>query len=514
MAKIKGIPIIFTSNSTEMSDFNEDPFIAFTGGFPKYVTMWYGHPPVEHNENGAKFAPYGMRKIQAILLDNGFKQEDIITTHPKYLNRFIGPDTKIVAISTMDPLALAYVDLTYSAFIGMGEPTNALEFRRLLLKQKSFKKFNPKVVIGGAGAWQIANKKAMNYLGVDHVILGESETTVVDVFSKLMQNKKIPPIIQSKSPPEESIIPIRQPVIHGGVEISRGCGRNCQFCSPTMRKRRDIPIDNILNEVETNVRGGSRMITLITEDLLLYGCKNLQFIPNEDAVCKLCKGVASFKSIKYIQPVHISLAAVCAAPNLIPKLTDIFWDHSIDQIRGRYHIHGRQIMSAETGIESGSPRIIEKYMKGKPLPFSPKEWPQVVVQSMGILNDNDWLPLASFLLEMPGETEDDTLKTIELVDELRHYNVFLMPVLFVPLGDCILRNERKADWNAISDASKDLFIQCWQNNAETYKDDYLKGIRRYIVSFMVGGLYYGYYFWKNARKDYSRLLKNIAGISA
>ena len=170
-------------------------------------------------------------------------------------------------------------------------------------------------------------------------------------------------------------------------------------------------------------------------------------------------------------------------------------------------------MSAETGIESGSPRIIEKYMKGKPLPFTPKEWPEIVIQSMGILNDNDWLPLASFLLDMPGETEDDTLKTIELVDELRHYNVFLIPVLFVPLGECILRNERKADWNAISDASKELFIRCWQNNAETYREDYLKGFRRYIVSFMVGGLYYGYYIWKNARKEYSRFLKNIAGIS-
>lgn len=512
MGKKKGYPIVFTSSDTEMSDFKDDPFVAFTGGFPRYVTMWYPHPPVEHDENGAKFAPYGMRKIQAILLKHGFYEEDMVVSHPKYLNQYVGSDTKILAVSAMDPLALAYVDLTYSSFIGMGEPTNALKFRKMLLKQKCLKKSKPKVIVGGAGAWQIANKKAMEYLGVDHVLLGEGELVVADTFFKLMNRDFLPPIVKSHSPTKESIIPIKHPVIHGGVELSRGCGRNCQFCSPTNRKRRDIPLDQILKEVKVNVNGGCKMITLITEDLLLYGCKSPKFIPNEEAVCKLAEGIAKFESVRYIQPVHISLAAACAAPNLIPKLTEIFWDHSINQIKGRYHIHGRQIMSAETGIESGSPRIIEKYMKGKPLPYSPKEWSEIVIQAHGILNDNDWLPLSSFLLDMPGETEDDTMKTIELVDDLKSYNVFLMPVLFVPLGDCILRNSRKANWDAISDASKELFLKCWENNAYTYKDDYLKGYRKYIIRLIAGSLYFLYYFWKNEKKLYSRLLKKISGL--
>ena len=113
---------------------------------------------------------------------------------------------------------------------------------------------------------------------------------------------------------------------------------------------------------------------------------------------------------------------------------------------------------------------------------------------------------------MPGETEDDTMKTIELVDDLKAYNVFLMPVLFVPLGDCILRNERKANWSAISDASKELFLRCWENNVHTYKDDYLKGFRRYIVSLFTGSLYFTYYLWKDEKKLYGRLLKKISGI--
>lgn len=514
MKKKEGYSIVFTSSSTEMNDFKEDPFIAFTAGFPKFYSMWNGFPRINFDERGAKYAPYGMRKIQATLMENGFSEDDMITTHPKYLKRFVGPNTKIIAISAMDPLALAYVDLTYSAFLGMGEPNNAIEFRKMLLKQKCLKKYHPTIVLGGAGAWQIANKRAMDYLGVDHVILGECEEIIIDVFSKLIQNEQIPPIIQSNSLNEESIVPIKHPVIHGCVEISRGCGRNCQFCSPTMRKRRDIPLKQILKEVDVNIKGGNRMITLITEDLLLYKCKSKRFIPNEKAVCELCESIAAKKRIQFIQPTHISLAAVCAAPNLIPKLTEIFWDHSINEIKGRYRIHGKQIMSAETGIETGSPRILAKYMRGKCMPFTPKEWPEIVIQALGILNDNDWLPLASFLLDVPGETEDDTLKTIELIDDLKSYDLFLMPILFVPLRDSVLKNERKADWNAISNASREVFMRCWENNSETYKEDYLVGFKKQFLRFLAGSLYLSYYRWKNSKIDYKRIICKVAGLNA
>jgi radical SAM superfamily enzyme YgiQ (UPF0313 family) len=455
-----------------------------------------------------------LRKIQAVLLKNGFTENDIAVAHPKYLKQFIGPNTKILAISTMDPLALAYVDLTYSSFIGMGEPTNAIEFRNLLLKNKISKKYNPKIVVGGAGAWQIANKKAMNYLGIDHIILGEAELIAAEIFKKILRNQYVPPIIKSnKSPKIEEIIPVKHPVIHGGVEISRGCGRNCQFCTPTMRVRREIPLENIIQEVEINLQHGNRMITVISEDLLLYGCNNPKFIPNVEAVCELCEKIVSYDIIEFIQPVHISLAAVCAAKDLIPRLSEIFWNKEIDQIKGRYHIHDRQIMSAETGIETGSPRIMKKYMRGKCLPFKPKEWPDVVTQAVGILNDNDWIPLASFLLDMPGETENDTMLTIELVDDLKSYDIFLMPVLFVPLGDCVLKNARKADWSKVSDASYELFCRCWEYNAETYKLDYLNSaVNKSLLSLIGGLLYLSYYKWRETKKYARRLIMKISGL--
>ncbi len=123
----------------------------------------------------------------------------------------------------------------------------------------------------------------------------------------------------------------------------------------------------------------------------------------------------------YIIPAHISLAAVNAAPHLIPRLSEIF-DSIAPNLpkdvarRGLINLISRRFYGAETGIESGSPRIIQNYMPGKVLPFAPEEWPEIVMQACGILNDSNWLPLASMMVGVPGETDKDTLKSIELVD--------------------------------------------------------------------------------------------------
>ena len=73
--------IVLTAPATEMSDFSQNPFIAFTTSFPARMVpsrrlkhkIWY--PPVKRNPDGtAKFAPNGLRKIEAMLLENRFSE--------------------------------------------------------------------------------------------------------------------------------------------------------------------------------------------------------------------------------------------------------------------------------------------------------------------------------------------------------------------------------------------------------------------------------------------------------
>jgi len=65
----QGTKIVLTASATEMSDFLNNPFVAFAGGFAKGpVPLWFLrkalYPPSEHYPDGrANYAHYGLRKV-------------------------------------------------------------------------------------------------------------------------------------------------------------------------------------------------------------------------------------------------------------------------------------------------------------------------------------------------------------------------------------------------------------------------------------------------------------------
>jgi len=73
-------------------------------------------------------------------------------------------------------------------------------------------------------------------------------------------------------------------------------------------------------------------------------------------------------------------------------------------------------------------------MPGKVAPFKASQWPELVVQAAGLMNDNHVYPACTFIVGLPQETEDDVLKTIELIDNLWDFKAILVPMFFVPLG--------------------------------------------------------------------------------
>ncbi|MDH5634344.1 MAG: hypothetical protein OEY30_00810, partial [Candidatus Bathyarchaeota archaeon] len=80
-----GVRIVLTASMIEMSDFNLNPFMAFSGGFPlvipKYILRKKLYPNSHYNEDGtAKFAPYGLRKIETLLIKE-FGEENVVTVH-------------------------------------------------------------------------------------------------------------------------------------------------------------------------------------------------------------------------------------------------------------------------------------------------------------------------------------------------------------------------------------------------------------------------------------------------
>lgn len=484
-----------TASTIEMSDFNLNPFIAFTGGFPSKIfpqrllrKYWYPITPSE-DDGRARFAPYGLRKTEA-LLEEEFGEENVVTCIPQNLNRFVGPDTKVIGVSTMDPLGIGFVSRTYTSLVGIGgEPIAAAEFRSLM-KHPVFKKKTRgyKVVVGGSGAWQIVRGGMQDKFKIDTVVIGEADTAAKKIFRKVMEGETLPRVIRTKKPKLEEVPTITKAALFGVTEITRGCGKGCEFCSPTMRTFYSFPLEKIKKEAELNIRAGSRMVVLQTDDIFLYKHRG-RFVPNREAIVELVNTIGKIEGVEYLQPAHAALPPVVYDQKMIEEMAPVLVE------KGRWRCNGRKVASVEVGIETGSVRLIEKHMRGKALPLEPKDWPEIVTQSVGILNDNDICPLATLVVGLPEEREEDTIATIELVDDLWGSEIFYVPLFFTSEEECLLSSARQADLRHLTEQHWEFFAVCWRHNINIWGPDFNRKV--WLASSL---LYPLYYRWKHGSK--------------
>ncbi len=504
----EGVKIVLTSPASEISRYSGDPFAAFISVFPEKVIPrpvlrpeWF--KPEDDGGGSAKFVPYGLRKIESLLLRE-FPREDIVCCHPNNLHRFIGPKTKIVGISSMDPMGLAYVSITYSSMIAVpGDTFDAVKFKELM-NNKAMRKYDPFIVLGGPGAWQVRHAEKTEEFGIDLIMHGEAESNVVEVFKRILAGERVPKEITGSRVPLDKIPTIVNPASYGVVEITRGCGRGCQFCSPTNRRRHSLPLEHIMKEVDANIKGDNNSIFVASEDVFLYECGQ-RFEPNADALERLFKSIAKHPGVDFIHLSHIAIAPVVHDPKMIERISPILMEKTryTPKFRPNYT---KSFVTALFGIESGSVRIMKKYMRGKIWPFDIEKYHEVVVQGTGILNDNGWRPMATLMTGWPDETTEDTIQTIELLDKLKGHEMFFVPLLFIPLEDSRMRNEKIIPLDKLTDEQWDVFATSWKFNIDMWDPK-----RQPFFTFAALFAYFAYFRWKHGRKVWKPIAK-IAGI--
>jgi len=450
-----GFPIVLTADRTLMSEYSGGIFLGFSacvprGLVPDWVYFSLLCPSVEVNDDGSvKYAPCGTRKIEAALLDNGFERGDVIVAHPEHLEKVIGPKTKVVGITENDPLGIGPATSTFTQIFG-GEAYMAIKFRELL-NHPYIRKYRPKIIVGGPGAWQLEDEDIRRELGIDCVVIGEGEKVVPTLFKKAMNDEPLPSVVYGEVVEVDEIPIIKNPTVDGIVEIARGCGRGCAFCIPTLRRYRCLPIEHILKEVEINVKAG-RMPLLHAEDVLRYKAKG--FEPDKDEVINLFRSVMKFPGVNSVAVSHFSLSSIVSAPDLLEEISIIA---GIGEDGGWSGV--------QTGIETGSPNLIKRHMIGKCKPFSPEAWPQVVVEAFEIMSENSWVPCATIIMGLPGETERDVELTIDLIEDLRRFKSLIVPLLLVSEGGFKNRAE-SFTLNRMTPTHFDLFLKCWEHNIE------------------------------------------------
>jgi len=258
----------------------------------------------------------------------------------------------------------------------------------------------------------------------------------------------VPEVVRGEVVPTEEIPVIGGPTVDGIVEIARGCGRGCDFCVPTLQLYRSLPIDHILREVEVNLRAG-RQPTLHAEDVLRYKAKGLEI--NREAVVGLFKAVKNHPGVKGVGISHFALSSVASAPDLIGEISGVLGASDDEEIGG------------QTGIETGSPRLIEKHMMGKCKPFKPEDWQDIVVGAFEVLSENHWVPCSTLILGLPGETEKDVELTIELVEKLERFKSLIVPLFFVAMGG-LWGKATSFTRKEMTPMHSELIMKCWEHN--------------------------------------------------
>jgi len=466
----RGRLIVLAAASSESSEYLRSPWrqmllATLPSKYAKYLGVNWS-TDVEVREDGqAKYVPNGLRVIEALLADR-FGEHNIAVCYADQLERFVGEDTRAVGIHAHNPLGITFATDVYAGFYGADcEPINAAEFRRLICHPVLRRHKNHlKVIVGGPGAWQIEHKGLQQEWGIDCIVHGEAEEVAVDLFESAVRGEALPPRVECKSPRPESIPRIRHRATFGVVEITRGCGRGCQFCSVALRGGKSIPIEDVVANVRAQVAEGADTITLTTEDLFLYE-QGKKFRTNVAALKRLFRSVAEVPGVRYLALTHGTITPVVVNPEVVEELTPWAVGMSPFQHEKSTHPEHRYAMMF-VGLETGSVRLFKKYMPGKAYPFRPEQWPDVILKGYEIMNRHNWFPMATFIIGLPGETDEDTKQSLELLYALKDFKGVIIPTLFVPLKDTRLERHEGARVARLTDLQWEFFFTCWRYNVD------------------------------------------------
>ncbi|PYR27433.1 MAG: hypothetical protein DMF92_16305 [Acidobacteria bacterium] len=429
---------------------------------------------VEYNDDGtARYMPAGVRVLEASLLRR-FPPADVVCCYPADLDKFIGPDTRVVGVSTHNPLGVTFAAGVYTSIFGSSKhPINSHYAREMFasIKASPFRE-RFRVIVGGSGGWQISQTNSYEELGVDCVVEGRSESEeTLDLFEKALRGEVLPRQIDVAHPKSrDAILFPDKRTTFGVVEMTTGCGRRCQFCVPDLNPQIDLPKDKIMGAVRANVRDGNKQISLATEDMFIWGQVHTDtpfYFPNREALIDLYADIVNTSGVEQHVLSHATIAPSVVDPVLIKELSARLLNKSPIHLPMLSTHPQHKALVPLIGLETGSVRIAKQIMPSKGVPFPIEEWPSVVVRGLEVLNENNWFPAMTLIVGNPGETDEDCKATLDLVCEVERRGLFafFIPSIFTPLHDTRMESLRGVDETTeLTPLQWQLIMKCWKMN--------------------------------------------------
>lgn len=506
---------VLIADSTLISHYRHFPLLTFLPCAPSelvpgYVYNFLKGKPDDPMPNGeAKLAPYSIRKLEAALIKQGVKKEDIAVPHEDHIQDFIKEDTEVIGVSTMDPLGFGPLTMSYNVLFGAAHtPWVKVEWERLIKKVNLLRRGKKaKLIVGGPGVWEFTiDPDALQRYNIDYAVQGECDDIAAQVFSQLssgsidtsmfsqgyisydMQfhrvynehnrflSRKLG--LAKGAPTLEELPTITRPAMMGLVETMRGCGIGCDFCEVTLRPLRYYSPERIGEEIKVNMQAGIKNAWLQTDEIFAYKHLNAKFEPNQEALAELFKYIMSIPGVKSTNPTHGRISIPAAYPELISKLSEIAKASPSNWI------------GVQVGVETGSDRLAQKHMPNKTLPLKvgpDGSWSDIVWRGTNVLNKNYWRPAFTVQVGQAVETPEDNWDTVALVNRMsestvegtqRPFEFTATPMQNVPLG---LIKSKAFTAIKLDEAQMAVYYACYRHLAKMAMRDARKDSKGNVI---------------------------------
>jgi radical SAM superfamily enzyme YgiQ (UPF0313 family) len=416
------------------------------------VPMWamggFMMPRAAHPGGRCEVAPLGLRRVEASLLRAGMPVADIALVDDLHLHEVVGPDTKVIAVSSGEPMGLGMSSSTMATIAG-GSIWPHVLFDDLMGRIAKLRKLAPgaKLLVGGPGAWQLAADEAgTGARGIDHAVVGYAEGNVAQVVQGLLEGTQLPRVITGVGVPVDQIPAMFGASTMGVVELSRGCGLGCEFCTLAKVPMGDLPAETILSDLETNLRTGRSAIAALSEDFFRYGGQGVNCRPA--AAIDILTQMREVRGLGPIQLDHCNVSSIAQ-----------YSDDELAEVERLLRGGGGGRPWVNIGIETAAGALLRANGGGaKMAGVRDEDWGAYCAQQLRRLCGAGFTPMASLVVGMPHETEADVERTRQWVRELGGETVTVFPVLYAPIHD---REEqarplRKCHWR--------LWQECYERN--------------------------------------------------
>ena len=267
----------------------------------------------------------------------------------------------------------------------------------LLGNWRKLKKNNPDLVIGVAGcvASQESDEISQRAPYVDMVIGPQTIHRLPEIYEKSLDSKKtivdveFPLIEKFDNLPKNS-----QSKFSEYVTIMEGCSKYCSYCVVPYTRGTEVsrPLKDIIDEVNNLVENGTKEIILLGQNVNAYFYENEKGdIINFGLLLFYLLRNKGIKRIRY----------TTSHPNNFDEQTYLAYE-KLPQLVSHLHLP----------IQSGSDKVLAAMKRG----YTVLEYKSVIRKLKKVRPDITFS--SDFIVGFPGETEDDFLKTIDLIKDI------------------------------------------------------------------------------------------------